>query len=318
MITKTSNHPNSRKVTVYRSGKFIQLAQGAEADDYFSQSNVSIGAYFESQHSQKVGSGLTFDEETLLLPTIIDTPADDKEFRKKVTEFYSDISTPVPFATGVTLEIGLLSDSEKQVSKDNMPISIMDYLRYRQIKGHPKVAESKDNATGNQMIDFYIFDKASVQTNRTKKNQKKDQAYKEYLKIKDDPDQVDQMLALLGIDVRIYLETRNEDERNDLKIEKLRSLAEEKSDDFVVAFEAGDLDTRAAIQNMVTTGVLKQIGKRYLDPEDDNKPLANDIEELVLLLKDPDNSQLVIVLKARLQESMKQPVAPDKRRTIVR
>ena len=73
---------NSRKITIYRSGSFLSVAQGKDVQDFFSSSKRSIGSYFESGASRRIGTGLSFDEEALLLPHILDVPAEHTEFRK--------------------------------------------------------------------------------------------------------------------------------------------------------------------------------------------------------------------------------------------
>jgi hypothetical protein len=307
------NHPNSKKITIFRTGTFISRAQGKEAQEYFAQSKAPIGSYWESANSQKVGSGLSFKEESLLLPLIIDTPKDDKEFRKKVTEFYNEISTDVPFGTGVTLEVGLEEDNAGQISEKNMPIKLMDYLRYRHAQNHPKVAATKELADGNQLVDYYIFDKDNVQAKNTKKVKERDAAMQIYLEVKNEESQVDQMLTLLGVDPREYATAKD---KANLKTEKLRELADADPSKFVEAHSSGDLEIRAWITNMVTVGVLKKIGQKYMDGET-NEIIGNSLEETIFFFKDEEKSGEITVLKARMQEGLKKPIVKEGRRTIV-
>src|SRR6187551_879291 len=146
-----SSHANSKKVTIFRSGSFMSRAQGADTDEYFSMGKVSVDSYFEKKDSRRVATGLSFEEEELLLPSFVDASPQEREFRKNVSAFYTDISTKIPYPGGITLEIGLSSNNDKPVSKDNMPLDTMDFIRWRHAKGHPFMAASKEEAEGNQM-----------------------------------------------------------------------------------------------------------------------------------------------------------------------
>lgn len=310
----TVKHPNSKIITIFRSGTFLSRAQNKDAEAMFSQSKVGIGSYWESVTSQKVGNGLTFEEEELLMPYVIDTPKEDKEFRKKVTEYFSDINTDVPFNTGRSLEIGLQENNEAKMNKNNMPINVPDYLRYRHARGHPKVAPSKEEGDGNSMIDFYIFDKDNIQSKNTNKTKQKDSALKIYLELKEDTNKVDMMLMLLGEDPRKWDTMRD---KVNLKAEALRELAEKEPARFILAHEGGDLEIRYWLTTMVATGVLKKVGQRYIVAED-NAPMANSEDEAIAFFKDDEKSGDVTVLKARMQEALLKPVPKEAaRRTVV-
>ncbi len=310
-------HRNSKKVTIFRAGSFLSRAQGKEIEDFFSSSKKSIGSYWESVASKKVGTGLTFTEEAILLPLVLDVPAEDREFRKKVTQFYVDIDTQIPFGTGKTLEIGLELDNDKPISldtkdasKSNLPLNIMDYLRYRHALNHPFCAKNKEEADGNALIEFYIFDKTDVIKKNTKKSDERDAAIQMYLTIKPDPIKVGMMLTLLGIDPREF--TGNTAEA--LKVDALRKQAETNPAGFIEIYKNTDLETHYWIKTMLNTGILKIIGNKYFDAET-NKLIGNTLEETTFFFKDEENSDVVVTLKARLQESIKRPVS--KRTTVI-
>ena len=306
-------HPNSRKITIYRTGSFLSRSQGAGVDDFFSASKQSIGSYFESGNSQRVGSGMTPEEEALIMPDILHIDTADREFRKKVGEFFTDLTTSVPHGTGVTLEVGLKKNNDSSVAKDNMPINLMDYVRYKHAVGHPWVGSSKEEASGDQTITFYIFDKSALQGKATNKRKDVDAAMQIYLKVKEDIRIVDQLLTLLGIDPRVFLGPN----AGELKVEALRDKVEADPKKFAEVYGEGELEVRYDITSMINTGVLKQLGTRIIDVETD-KLIGNSIEEVVYWYKDEDNSQQVIVLKARLQEALlKEPAKPTVRKTVL-
>lgn len=292
-------HKNSRTVTVFRAGSFLSRAQGKDVEEFLSTTKKSIGSYWESTSSKRIGSGLNTDEEELLLPHLVDATADDRDFRAKVKTFYIDLDTPVPHSIGRTLEIGLLDSNDKQLSKTNMPINIMDYLRYRHIIKHPHVAMSKEDADGNQLKEFYVFDKSAVIKKNTLKADEKDSAIQIYLEIKSDMTKVDSMLTLMEIDPREF----EGPDAEELKVAALRELSDTKASEFVTAYKAADLSIRYWIKTMVNTNVLKIIGSKYLDGET-NKLVGNNLEETIFFFKDEDNSEFVTLYKARMQEAL--------------
>lgn len=309
-------NPNSKIIEIYRKPTLLSQAQPKDTEAYFANSNVSIGSYFE-KGSQKIGSGLDFSEEALLLPFMIDIPSEDREFRKKVSEFYAEITTTVPYTTGTKLEIGLTQSNEKVLGKENMPINLMEYLRYRHAKNHPWVAASKEVGEGDQMKLFYIFDKQNMQAKNTEALNNKDAAMQVYLTIKKKPEVVDHMLTLMGTDPREFKGLKNEEA---LKIEKLNEYVNTKPAIFLKIYEGGDIEIKYRIETMVKVKVLKKIGDKYIDPQGkdgQDEIIANTLDELIWFMKDEVNSATVATLKARMQEGMNNPVDKEVKQTIV-
>lgn len=294
-------HVNSKKVTIFRAGSFLSRAQGKDVEQHFADSKLSVGAYFEKD-SQKVASGLDFEEEELLLPTIIDTPPTDKEFRKKVSEFYNDIDTKVPYETGRELEIGLKTDNTKAMGKGNIPLNVMDYLRYRHAKGHPYMGSTKEDADGNPLLLFYIFDKSDIQKVSSKKNKDKDEAMQIYLTIKEKPDMVPMLLTLLGTDIRTFHGTNKEQDM----LEALRAFAEDKAELFNKTYTEGRIETRSTIQLLINTKIFEIMHTKVRDVES-KFIIGNSMEEAIVFFEDEANGDAVIAYKARLQEAIKKP-----------
>lgn len=321
MNSKT--HINSHIVTLNRLGTFLSKAQknSTGGSSFFQGGKESVGSYWESENSHKVGSGLTMAEEAILMPFIIDIPADDRSFRAAVTQFFNELTTNIPDDNPLELEIGLLVDNSKPISleKDaatglqNLPINIMDYIRYRHAKGHPWTAADKKSGEGNLTKKFYIFDKVELQTEKTQVGKQRDAAIAVYMKVKLNDDSIDQMLILMGEDIRKYNGMKNAE---DLKLEALHKYATTDSVNFKARYDEGDIDIRAWISNMLTTGVLKPIGKTIIDPET-NDSIGGSMDEAIYYFKDEKNSSFVGTLKARLQEANTKPVEEAKRITKV-
>lgn len=294
------NHPNSKKITIFRTNSFMAAAQGADASGYLSTMKRSIGSNFEGGGSKRVSSGLSFKEEDLLLPRLLEVEADDREFNKKRTEFYCDIDTQVDYAHGCTLEVGLEASNSDEVSRNNMPINVMDYIRYRHALKHPQVAASKDEAQGNQMIQFYIFDKTVVQHNSDLKLEIQDSASKAYLEMANNPEKVTQALTLLGVSILTPLGLMTPGEQK----QALKTQATNKPKEFLDMYNTKDFEITFWIKDMLNTNVLKKLGDKYFESQTDVL-IANSMEELVWFFKDDTNSDRIVSLKAQQQEKKK-------------
>lgn len=287
-----SNHPNSRTITIYRSNSFLTAAQGKDVADFFSSSNQSIGSYFE-KNSRRIGSGLTIQEEKLLLESVLGVKPDHPEFMQRLANFYKDMDTKVPYDTGVKLEIGLTASNTDNVSDKNMPLDLMDYLRYRHALNHPYVAESKEMADGNPTKHFYIFDKTQVMKKADIAREQQDAAIMVYNEVKMDEKKVRQALFLLGVnpdklDAGEYIGT-------------LRGIAEREPKKFLEVLKDKHFETNFWIQSMVDNKVLKKLNNKYFDAETD-KLIGNSLEETIYFFNDDTNSEMIGMLKARLQE----------------
>lgn len=315
MPTTETKHPNSRRITVFRTGSFLDNAQ-TQAADFMSMSKKSVGTYFASNLGSAIGTGLDFDEIDLLMPLVIDIPKDDRTFREGVTKFFSNIVTPIPYNTGKELEIGLrLSNSqpldytegEGAGLKRNLPIHIQDYLRYRHLLKHPLVAASKLDAQNDMTKQFYIFDQASVNVENAATRKVADEAVALYLSIKKDTDKVDAMLTLMGTDIRIY----HGPDAEDLKLQKLYEYSNTAAPEFSRVYKAEEFELRFIIQKMVNTGVIRRIGGQFVDKETGGI-VGHTTEEVIYYFKDQQNSGNVAIMKGKMQEAMKQQLAAPK------
>lgn len=291
-------HPNSRPVTLIRAGSFLQRAQGKEILDFYSMSKVSVGAYFINRSADRIASGLSFKEEDILMPYLLDIPADDRDFRKKVREFFAEIDTKVEAVRGTVLETGLESDNTKPISKDNMPIEIIDFVRWRHCLGHPFMAQNQEEAESNPIKQYYIFDPATIQDKKSAKRKNDDTALQLYLQIKEDENKLDMVLTMMGVDVRSFPKK----EGIVKKQEELYKFATTKPMELISVASNEKLEQKSWLKKMVNCGILKLIGSKYLN---DGKVIGNTEEEAIFFLQDDDNTDIVSVLKAKTQEAMR-------------
>lgn len=299
-------HPNSRPITIFRAGSFLVRAQGKEIEEYFQMSKQGIGSYWEGGQSNKVGSNLSFEEQKLLMPHLINFEPDDRTFRQEVDNFFHEIDTKVPHGTGVVLETGLKENNDKPLSKTNMPLDISDFIKWRHALRHPKVGISKKESDSSPLKEYYIFDPLSVQNHSKKENEAKDSAMQMYLQLKKEPEKIDMVLTLMGVDPRSFSGPHKDDD----KLARLRKFSEEEPIKFSATYKQEDLTSRYWIENMVNVGILTKIGSKYINtnPQATTKILGHNIEEVLLWFSDPESGNEVVMLKAQMQEAQKKPI----------
>jgi hypothetical protein len=296
-------HPNSRIVTIFRKDSFINNAQQGSAPEFVSQAKRSLGSYWENSFSKTMGSGLNFEEQALLLPSIVDCEPTDRNFRAKVSEYYAQIKTNIPAEKGRPLEIGLLKDNTQPVSVENQPLNLADYITYRHALNHPLVAKSKDPKDDSMLKEYYIFDPAAAEASMVRANEDKDVALELYLKIKKTPEKIDMLLTLLDVDPRTFKGVN----AAKLKADELKKLAEKDPSTFVATFNDKHFETLYDLQSMVNTGVLKRIGDKFIYPET-GETIGHSVDEAIAYVKDPKNSETLVLLKARTQEALAKPL----------
>lgn len=296
----SDKHPNSKIITIHRAGSYLSRAQGKEIEEYFADSKVSIGSYFESETSTKIATGLSHEEEEALLPTLIDSESKDRDFRKKVSEYYTELDIKIPYK-GRVMEIGLKLDNTKEPSEKNFPLNVSDYIQYRVAVRHPYMAPNESSAKSNPIYQFYIFDKEAVVNSNFAKTKEKDDALKLFYSIEKDPVQIKQMLLLMGKDPREFGGKNVEAQQT----AALREMVETRSKTFSDIFNQENLPIRYWIQAMLKTGVLKQFGPRVEIGNESKTLIGKSMDEAISFFLDDDNSDTIIQLKALQQEEDK-------------
>lgn len=298
-----SEHKNSKRITIFRANNFVQSAQKDQnVAEFMSQSSKSIGPYLQSNTSKIIGSGLNLVEQNILLPYVLHMDADDKDFKKAVYNFFNSLVTKVGLTHGITLEIGLLEDNSKPVSKTNLPIDVEEYIRYRHAKNHPWVAGSRAESDGNQLKYFYIHDSEAQERADNDKLVLQDKAESIWLEIKNHPTKVGMLLTLLGYDIREYL-GRNEEQKKQLA---LKDVITNDAPRFLAVYEADRFELRYWLKAMVTANAVQQLGTSYVIAE--NKKLIGRSEmEAILFLEDPANDDTVMYLKGATQDVLRKP-----------
>lgn len=293
----------SKVIVIHRQLTFSQMAHtDTEVLDWFNQAFKAITPYWKGK---VVGTGLTYSEQKLLMPYILGVEADDREFRKRTELFFHEILTKVP-PQGLKLEIGLEDDS-LPVNASNLPLNIQQYVIYRHAIGHPNVAMSKDEADRSPLKHFYLVDPEQVTSSDLRLNDLEDKALACYFKYKDDEVKVDQILTMLGVNIKLMspsdklLKLKSFTKRNENKGD-----LENQSDfqRFVDVCEDPDLMMKYLIQEMVGAQILERQGTTIFIKESGEAIGAN-AKEAVAYLKNPKNSRVYNMLRGHYDTLVK-------------
>jgi hypothetical protein len=294
---------NSRIITIYRKESFIANAQRGTAPEFMAQSKQSIGSYWDNSHSLTVGTGLTFEEQRILLPEMVDCEPEDRNFRAKVKEYYQNMRTIVPFKEGRKLEVGLLADTLAPVSEKNKPLNLADYLAYRHALKSPEVSPTREAAERNMLTKYYIFDPLAAELKDVAKNAARDKALETYLLVKKEPKKVDMLLTLLLVDP--YDPKKFAGANKDaLKAEKLKSLVESDPKSFMDAYENKFFEETYLVKTLCKLQILREVGSQVIDLET-GRTLGHDMTETAAWIHDEANNERLLLLKARMQEALK-------------
>lgn len=294
-----------KTIKIQRHFNMIEMSQeDPEVTAWLGQAYKAIGPYFDNG-GKSVGKGLTFEEQKLLLPDLLGVEPHEREWRNKVDTFYHEFLTKIP-KQGLELHISL-QDDNAPLSTTNMPQNLMDYIRMRHIMSHPQVGKDQADAEKHQHKRFYIVDPDNVAKGAIDVNTLEDKATVVYMKYKDDQIKIDQILTVLGVNIKSM---KHED-----KVLKLKSFVKKDSkfneieqtesfQRFIEAAEDKDLEYKYLIQEMIGAQYLQRVGNNIIYKES-GKKIGDNLQDTVLYFKNPKNSRDLNLLKAEYQLKIK-------------
>lgn len=292
-----TDHKNDRFVYIKRSASFLERVQNKSAT-MFEEARMGVGPYWESSNSPVMGSGLTVIEKKLLLPPILGVDASDRDFYARLDNFYAEMYTSVPFKEGRKLNIGLELSNSSPVSADNMPINVMDYIRYRHIVKHPHVAKDEATSKGLSKYQYFLFDPEVSATNTKNTSDLADEAMKLYLNIKDSAER-DMLLAVMDVDiVKLSMNVLNPVAERQ---KALKKLALTDSAKMMAAYNKPHFEHYYIMNMLLFTGVLKRVGNAFMDSAN-NDILANNEKEMLVYLNNPTLTGKINAYRIKMQD----------------
>jgi hypothetical protein len=246
------------------------------------------------------------------MPYLHGVEADDRDFRKTTENFFHSMLTKVP-PQGLKLEIGLENDS-LPVGEGNMPLNIQNFVVYRHAIGHPSLAMSRDSADRDPTKHFYIEDPDHISSVDIEINSLEDKAIAAYFKYKDDELKVDQILTVLGTNLKGLTQSDKT-----LKLKSYSRKTEGKGEveqraelqRFVDVCDDSDLAVKYLLQELVGAQILERAGSNIIVKET-GQLIGENVKAAVLYLKNPKNSKMYNMLRGQYQTIVrKEAPVPD-------
>ncbi len=270
-------------------------------------------------HTRKIGgsmsssgkplSGLSFDEESILLPKIIKVRPTSDKWEEAVDAYWSNISKIVP-NKGLPLNLNMLftieTDAERYIKRtdvkdmcDGIPENFEDYVLWRYALVYGRVANSPEEQYKSNKIWFYIFSEEREKRKAYTSAEERKKAYERYLKIYNNEETVNNVLRLLGTEPR-WLDL-------EAKIIKLESEVIARPDEFLKFTETGfDLELYSFIEEAVNAGVLEIVPNTdIIKISGKDEILGNNKSAAVAFLKNKENVTVYNILKKQTSVQLK-------------
>ena len=265
----------SKKVYLRRQDLDNHLPKAVKADSVMKLSSVYV--------NRQPLKGFDLEEEKKYLVGILDVNPDHVDWPKHSKQFWAELTIPVGF-TGVELEIGK--------DDDGNPLSVMDYIKYNFAIRHPHVALTKEEMDRTFTKRFYVQDLSRDDKVKNNEIQIKKDADKEFIKVSSNVKSMKRILRLMS--------NSNPDRMTGEQVENaLYEIKNSNPKRFVKIATDKNLELKAEIEEMVSTGVLRKIGNQVIFIDE---VLGDTIEDTVVHLKDKKNSGKLTILRAKLKE----------------
>ena len=230
--------------------------------------------------------GVTGEKEKELLSKYLGIDKNDPILPEEIRRFWIDIRVKVP-SEGVVLNI--------TTNDDGYPVNIYDYLIYSWAKKHKFVANNKSEMDNDGNKRFYIHDPDVESLSDNAKVRIKRAAYQEFTKVVDNRDKMDMIVKILDdVDPESMTDTQLENH--------METIVLKDPQKFVAVATDKNLELKALVSDLISKNILRKIGNSIFFIEE---KLGDGIDDAVVYLKDKKNSEMLMVLKAKLQEFKK-------------
>jgi hypothetical protein len=236
-------------------------------------------------------------EEKKYLPKVTNIDPESKDWREKADQYWKEFEVKVN-EEGPILNLTTNSDGE--------PVNVKDFVTFRFAYSHPRVAQNEESMRADTNKWFYIYDPDKVKVKKNISVLLKRDAYTKFAELSTGNDNekiLTRILRMKGI---------NPDFMSKVDIENAVSeIVDEDPQGFLDVAGDRDLKVKAILEEMVEKNVVNRIGQNYLFGEIN---LGASMQEAVLFIKNPANSETLNILKAKLSESRKSlpdPVMPE-------
>lgn len=281
------------------------------AGETTNDSLLKIGSSFKGN---SVLRGLTFDEESRLLPNILGVSSDSPNWEKTTLNYWANITKEIP-SSGLELEVGLmyktkqdyeydleLNVNENGVKEDHkgIPINLSDYILYRYCLLYSRVANSIEDIDKSPKIEFYLYNKDKEISDKKIVLDLKRKAMQHLYANISDRQWVDFVLRVLIAS----------DKSNKIQVTDINKFSEDEKDialdnylvenptKFLAIAQDKNLEMKSFVEVCIATNKLQRIPNTDTISMDGNL-LGNTTNEAILFLTNPKNNQVLNTLKAQ-------------------
>lgn len=228
-----------------------------------------IGSIFDGQAPLR---GLTRADEEKYLPRIIGSAPDERDWNKKVLDYWADFSLKVE-SQGLVLNITMMNHGTEEEPLEE-PINLKDWISYQWCLRHALVAANEADLRRNVRKEFYIFDPREADKVQNKQVKSKLASYKELIRLVSSGNRI-RMNQVLRVISGINPELLSEEQMQN----RLESAVATDSDRFYEVVTDKDLEVRFEIDELLEHGVLDRLGNHIMF---DGDPLGHTTDEAIL------------------------------------
>lgn len=267
--------------------------------------------------------GLSLEEEKYYLPSVLGLASNDPAFGKATRLFWADMSIILDAEEGdLELSIGGQFINEKDTNGNEVqrfiPDNIMDWIRYRFVQKHPKVAYKREDIIGedgsttvnDKKYMYYLENKEDIQQKETELLGVKLDADKLFIQLfqkangEYNKDKIEWIIDMYksevdddNTDTKTFANKEAEDWINRVQL-YLYAKKEKAPDRFLKILKDELLEEKAFLMRCISEGLLQKIGNTIVD---DQLPIGESLKEAAIYIKNPKNSKFLLSLKERLK-----------------
>lgn len=260
-----------------------------------------IGSSFDKDRKGQILTGLSMEEEKILLPSLLNSNFGSQNYYELKRLHYINMAIKVT-DEGINLD-NRLSKPDEELSVNNMPVNIQDYVLYKYIQAYRFVAKDKEELNYNTDATMYLVDTEQEELHEIEMTNKRDEAIAVYLKLKDSPEQIENALfTLWGVTEEGKKVFTNIELPFNLSKDKqkqiVQSIAQTNPIEFVKTL-GKDFSKKAELYKYISLGIITREGSTFLFEDVAMGTTERDVYQFLI---DPKNSRIYQTVKARTAE----------------
>jgi hypothetical protein len=175
--------------------------------------------------TRSIHTGLTFAEQSFLLPSLIGISANSPDFQKAVDDYYCEFSRTIP-ADGMDLDVSYTQNGNNQI-----PVNIEDYLLSKLMWDDKNVGKTEEEIENSSFYDFVIIDKDKMDKIEDEMHEKRKLAAINMVALYEQPEKIKYIVTILRKYAKVKssnIDTRIEASLDGLTVMEVESMSDSK------------------------------------------------------------------------------------------